>query len=150
MNYKEGTPQDYESLTPKDYEKFPIWKMALNTDGIEGADETWRLPLLEAKNIEVDMVAVYVAFDVIGTNLVGTGLYSTIQELPSFLKNVPSDKLHNITIWHKNEWVWVGGSEGPELNWPLQVKVRPTIYGESGVCFSIQKSGGVFGTRIEQ
>lgn len=149
MRYAIGKAQPYESLTPQDYEFFLIWRAALASEGVPGQDETWREPFLSAKDVEKEMVAVYVPFDVIGMNLMGVALYNTRWQPPPSVPSTRQDELGEVTLWWENRWVWVGGNEGPNLTWPLKVQVRPSIQGDKAVCFSIRKSDGVVGTRYE-
>ncbi|MEO0423014.1 MAG: hypothetical protein AAF184_11795 [Pseudomonadota bacterium] len=146
MGFIRGKAQPYESLTPHDYDFFPIWEMAVDEKGVAGQDETWRRPLWYAKDVEARMAAVFVPFDIVGTDLMGVGLYTTRAD-PEPLVPTPTDDLGEITVWWQDRWIWVGGDDGPELEWPFIARMRPTIEGEAGVCFCVNRSP-IRGTRV--
>jgi hypothetical protein len=73
----------------------PIWLWVWETgneDGV-GVDETWQQPVLDSLDVTEDMVEPLLTFKVKGTDLIGTGSYSSEE-----------DKLFGLAVWSAGRW----------------------------------------------
>jgi len=150
MRYETGKSRPYEDLTPSDYEAYPLWVSAIHEEGVEGQDESWRAPLIGEDAVQADMVATYVPFVLEGTELVGTACYCTrhVAKELAHIPGIPCDVLIEVQLWWKEQWIWLGSDDGPEVDWPVVIEVLPAIEGEKNVRFSLVQELGLVAKRI--
>ena len=125
FEYTTGQARPSEEFYLSDLEKYPIWILAVDEEGVEGQDETWIKPITNSTNVEEEFGMVYILLKIKENNCPACGLLYSDKM-----------KLDDLQFWNSEYEDW---EDLNKLNLPSPIHLVsvPSILGKPAVEFEV-------------
>lgn len=114
-----------DDISLEDMLENPIWTYALDEEAIDGHDETWLKPILNAQNVEKRFLDVYILLR-----------KEDDKKYVSANLNIEKMKLFDIAFWEYNQWQPLELMD--DIRFPLYITSIPRVLGDDNVQFVIE------------